>query len=166
MSEGRILFAVSDNRCFVRLEGSIRHTISAGFDAFIGRLCSEIAVDDIVIDLTKATYIDSTNLGLLAKIALCVRDNLAGKATIVSQNEGINSVLHVMGLDGMFAMMEKLETPEEDYRPIPAVRLGAQKRAEVILKAHKALIHINEKNKDVFGNVVRALENELGDSPE
>ena len=71
-----------------------------------------------------------------------------------------------MGFDRVFFLITDAEGLQEGLAPVPDVELSDREKARMILEAHKALINLNEKNKDVFKNVVDALEEELEDFEE
>ena len=87
MEDGKILYARQDRCCFFKLIGEIRQTISSGFDVTISKMLSEGLTETFIIDLRETSYIDSTNLGLLAKIARGAFEKKALKPTIVSGTE-------------------------------------------------------------------------------
>ncbi len=62
MKEGRILCAKEGSTYVLKYIGDIRYTICAPLSDFVTKLCSSDDFDDILIDLTEAESIDSTNL--------------------------------------------------------------------------------------------------------
>ncbi len=158
MNTAHILYARSGHTVIIRLVGDIRYTVSASFKGFLDELFHDPAVQDIAIDLTATTNIDSTNLGLLAKIANHSRQHLHHKSMIASNNRDVNEVLHSVGFDRVFMMAENLDLPAEQLQEIHPEPAGRDELAGVLLDAHKTLMGMNEHNQDMFRDVVSALE--------
>ena len=73
MSEGRILAASHDGAYVLRLVGDVRLTLCATIDDFIDRMFADPDFASIWVDLCEAEGMDSTTLGMLAKLALKVK---------------------------------------------------------------------------------------------
>jgi anti-anti-sigma factor len=160
MSNGRILYTIVDGVCLIRLEGRVTHTLGLGFGSFIDKLFEAGTVDDVVVDLRQTTFIDSTALGLLGKLANGVRSRLDRKVTLVSTDADINLLLTNIGFDDVFIMVRDLTRIEEDLREIPRVEPDQRDRAKVVLEAHRTLMDMNEENRACFRDVVELLEGE------
>lgn len=113
MNEGSFLFAEKDSSYFIRLVGDIKYTVCSGFDKFIDDIFNEANPVDVLIDLTEASYIDSTNLGLLAKIAKLMDARHKRKVTIISTNDDINTILVSVGFDEVFDIIDTLVSVRE-----------------------------------------------------
>jgi len=159
--EGRYFYTRDNGRTFIKLVGSLRYTISYGFDAFIDKLIKEDKFEDVLIDLTETDYIDSTNLGLVAKIGEHVLEKKQKRVTIISTNEDITHVLKSVGFDEFFIIINNPESFRKELYEIPFIKENDIKMAEMILDAHKNLILIAEKNKELFQDVVNLLEEDL-----
>ena len=164
MSDGRILYALQDDACFIRIEGDIRYTESVSFDNFIDRLFDRERPSRVLIDLTAAELIDSTNLGLLAKIAKRLMSLRNDTATIFSTSEDINMLLESIGFDDVFNMVEDEKAPPTDMRELPGAPANRRAQGITMVEAHKELMELNEKNRDVFRNVVHMLEKDLDEN--
>lgn len=161
--DGRVLFAIRNRDYFIRLEGPIRYTISTGFAALIDSIFEKSRVDSVCIDLSDTEYIDSTNLGLLARIANGLRAINGKKVSICKPNESILTVLCSMGFDEVFDL-HKLEPCEKvDFKPVPFCD-GKIDKSRLILDTHKTLMDMNEKNRQEFKNVVEVLEKQVEES--
>lgn len=68
MERGRYFVAEREGITFIRMVGNLKYTGSSGFDMFLDDFLSQ-EYRDVVVDLSDAVFIDSTNLGLLARIA-------------------------------------------------------------------------------------------------
>lgn len=77
MSTGRIQFAEQDGTFVLKFVGEVRLTLCSALDATIERIFTALNFNAIVIDLTETRSIDSTTLGLLAKLSILSRQKSA-----------------------------------------------------------------------------------------
>ena len=161
MTDGKILYAKVDNRYFIKFTGTLRYTISRGLDAFLNKMFEDPALEDVLIDMSEAEYLDSTNLGLLAKIASQTQKRFKRKVTLFSTNPNINFLLDNMGLSKVFIIVDKPDFTAENLQSIPDLHDTEKERALVILEAHRLLMAMNDKNRDTFKNIVELLEKDI-----
>ncbi len=155
MSTGRIQFAEQDGTFVLKFVGEVRLTLCSALDATIERIFTALNFSAIVIDLTETRSIDSTTLGLLAKLSILSRQKVGLLPTVVTTHEDITRLLQSMGFDQVF------------NRPIPCPEcltdLPSQDQSEEVvrvkvLEAHKILMGLNESNREAFHDLVNALE--------
>src|SRR5688572_23714488 len=96
MAEGRVTYAQEDRWHVLRYFGRVDYTVAPAVDRFVQSLFEDGGVRPFLFDLREARLVDSTNLGLLARIADRVRRAEGGKSVIVSSEEDINDVLSSM----------------------------------------------------------------------
>ena len=87
MSTGRIQFAEQDGTFVLKFVGEVRLTLCSALDATIERIFTARNFTAIVIDLTETRSIDSTTLGLLARM----------EATASSTGMGVNGEVGLLG---------------------------------------------------------------------
>ncbi len=155
MSEFNIQAATEDGVCHIRLTGRITFTMSRRFDAFIEDAISQ-ALSDIIIDLRKTEHIDSTMLGLLAKIARRFIAHHHRKPTLLSTREDINILLDNMGFDAAFDICPNTDAVPFYLEDIPLLDRTVP-IPETLLEAHGELIDLDERNADRFGTTVETL---------
>ena len=163
MGEGQILYAKVSNTYVLKFSGDVRYTICAPLSAFIKQLQQQ-EFDDILIDLTETEGIDSTNLGLLARIANLVQERFQRKTTVVSTNANVNRTLETVGFYDVFTIDDQQHPRPVDARDLPLVADQEQEIADAILQAHRTLAELSEANREMFHSVVDALESELAAS--
>src|SRR5690606_41546782 len=115
MTSGRIQFAAAESTFILKFIGDVRLTLCAALDAYIEKIFSSLNFSCIVIDLTETDNIDSTSLGLLAKLSILSRDRVGLLPTLVSTHEDMNRLLQSMGFDQIFNIMA--ETTSTDAEP-------------------------------------------------
>ena len=159
MSVGAIYYAKQGRTYVLKFTGDIRYTMSCSLDQFLERLFEEDDFDEIAIDLTGVTGIDSTNLGLLAKVANQMRRRSPARPSLHSTNPDVNQVLLSMGLEDVFELCF-----DTDCRHCPkTTRLlaigepGKEEMARTMLDAHCVLSDLNEDNRREFRQVVGIL---------
>jgi anti-anti-sigma factor len=164
METGNVFYAKHEDLLVLKFVGEIRYTmgdsyrISASLDSFLDKLFRDQDFKNVLIDLTETESIDSTNLGLLARIARYSLDTLDSRPTIISTNEDINAILDSVGFDRIFTIIHDPEHPEVELQQMPEVEEPDRELAQMLLEAHKNLTALNERNRDMFKNVVELLE--------
>jgi len=161
MDRGKYFFAEKDGITYIKMVGNLKYTTSSGFDHCVDGLM-ERGFHSLVIDLSEATYIDSTNLGLIAKLAGTARDSSEIHVSIISPNEDINEILRSVRFDQLFTIVE--EVPRiESLRELDERERDRKEDLQMLLEAHKALMDAHEENRPQFKDVVELLEKELRD---
>ena len=162
MAEGKYFFAREKKKIFFKLTGNLKYISSGKFDAFLDQLLEEDKdFEDVMIDLSEAEYIDSTNLGFLARIAEFMNDNYCKKVTIYSTNEEINIVLESVGFDEVFVLVKDSSNAFKDVNEISPAEIKERERTLVMLQSHQALMRISDKNIPVFKSCVELLQSSL-----
>lgn len=164
MREARVLYAKHQQTVFLKFTGDIRYTapalhkFSSMMDAFLAKLFAERDFDRVFVDLSEAASIDSTNLGLLVKLALFTEREFGNVPVIYSTNPWVTEILHQTGLNLVFEIIEA-PLPPLSHAPLPESAEGNITEARrVVLEAHQALMELNEQNRAAFREVVETLE--------
>jgi len=154
----KILFARDNGVVIIRLLGDVRYTISATFKEFLETLFHDPQVSNIIVDLSGTSNIDSTNLGLLAKVATHSHKHLHHKSLLVSDNSDVNQLLHSVGFDRVFVLSNHYDMPAAELSELAPEQASREQLAAVLLDAHRTLAGMNETNKAMFADVIRSLE--------
>ncbi len=165
MQAGRILVAEHDGVFVLKFLGDVRVTLCSSLDQFVESMFSQPNFVSVLIDLTETDGIDSTTLGLLAKLSLESKKISGTVPTIVSTNEGITRVLHSMGFEKVF----DIHTEALDAEPEPIADNGTGELQEIhctedevkekVIEAHRVLMSLNAKNAATFNELMQNLEN-------
>ncbi len=162
MEDGKYFFAREGEKVFFKLTGNLKYISSGKFDAFLDKLLEEDRdFKDAMIDLSEAEYIDSTNLGFLARIAEFMNENCFNKVTVFSPNNEINTVLESVGFDEVFVLVKDTSVAFNDVSEVSPEEIKEREKTVMMLEAHKALMRISEKNVPVFKSCVELLEKSL-----
>lgn len=156
----KILFADQDGVQVLKFVGDVRVCLGPTIATFLASIDKHRGVSAIIIDLRETTGIDSTSLGLLAKISLRSQDQFNTFPTIVSTNEDITRILLSMGFDKIFVVDNDTQHGCEQLGELPAKIVPDNVLREQVLDAHKTLMALNENNLLAFKDLVAALEQE------
>jgi len=158
MDNGNILHASHDNIHVLRFIGDIRYPLSPSLDRFLENIFASSRPAGFVINLTETDSIDSTNLGLLARLAKRMKTLDTRRITIVSNRADINSVLNSMALDEIFDIVEDASPEAAAAREVPLQDVDRETLTRTLIDAHRALMDLSEHNREIFQDVVTALE--------
>lgn len=161
MDTGAVFYGKQDHTYILKFVGDIRYTLGYSLDTFLNRLFEKKDFDDILIDLTETTAIDSTSLGLLAKVANFMRDRFDKKTTIISSNEDVNQVLDSVDFYEVFTICEECRADVGGAKQLPISQAPQEEMAKTLLDAHNVLSELSEDNRIRFKDVVEALKEEL-----
>lgn len=154
--DGRVLYAEHEGTCVLRFQGPIRYTMAPSVDAFLNELLARRAPRTICADLSEIDSIDSTGIGLLAKIAIAQRRAGESKPLLFSPKRDINEVLSSVCLDDAFQLVD--HAPDADALATLAVtEPSEQALRRTILEAHRLLSTLSESNRAMFKDVVEGL---------
>ncbi len=158
MQEGRILAASHGGTYVIRMVGDVRLTLCTTIDDYFQRMFDDPAFVSVWVDLCDAEGIDSTTLGLLAKLALTVKKKFGFEPAIYSSDPGINRLLKSMGFQRLFKLHEEICTTPEQISEIPIVDGSEQAVKEKVIEAHRVLMDISDENRARFKDLMAALE--------
>jgi anti-anti-sigma factor len=158
MREGKILAASKDGAYVIRLIGDVRLTLCTTIDEYFQRMYEDPAFASVWVDLCEAEGIDSTSLGLLAKLALTVKEKFGFMPVIYSCDSGINRLLKSMGFQRLFELHEEACGSQDDGYEIPMVEGSEQAVKEKIVDAHRVLMNLSDENRARFQDLMTVLE--------
>lgn len=157
------MYAVHQGTYVLKLIGEIRVPICATLDGFIETIFQDSQLHSVLIDLSETHVIDSTALGLLAKIAIQSSKRLNQKPCIISTRPDVSRILDSMGFDQVFNVIHEAPVKNPQMSEVPARSCSQGDACEKVLEAHRILMELNEKNRETFRDVVAALESDRMD---
>lgn len=157
MSSGKIRFAEQDGSFVLKCIGDVRLNYCAVLNETIEQ---KLAGDfrSVIIDLTDVTSIDSTTLGLLAKLSILSRRNFGILPTLASTNPDITLQLQAMGFAGVFNLVQTPAPCPECLTDLPEQPQSQEVVRERVLEAHRILMELNDSNREEFRDLVSILE--------
>jgi anti-anti-sigma factor len=158
MREGRILAASHNGAYVIRLEGDVRLTLCTTIDDYFQQMFADPAFASVWVDLCDAEGLDSTTLGLLAKLALNVDQRFGFQPAIYSCDAGINRLLRSMGFQRLFELREEVCGDPDEAVAIPVVEGSEAAVKDKVIEAHKVLMGLSAENRARFKDLLSVLE--------
>lgn len=164
MSEdGSVFYARQGDTWVLRFQGDIRYTMAHAVDVFIDDLLKRGNPVRICADLNATTSIDSTGIGLLAKLSNGMRAAGRDLPIVFSANPEVVETLRNVCLDEVCTIVAGAPEAVAENE-IPATTPDERELARTIVSAHCMLCDLCDKNRAAFGGVIEAFERELGPS--
>ncbi len=159
MSDGKIQFAEYNETFVLKCVGDVRLTFCSALNETIEKILKTNSFKSIVIDLTEVISIDSTTLGLLAKLSILSKRKFGMLPTLASTNPDVSRVLDSMGFNQVFNVVHTPAPCRECLDDLPEQDQSEAVVKERVLEAHQILMSLNQSNRDAFRDLVSALEN-------
>lgn len=176
MESGKILISGSDGNYLIKLLGYVRLTLCTSLNLYIDGIfkayqgASGVAPrtvgrpHNVLIDLYDTEGLDSTTLGLLAKLAIHCQREFKLKPLLFCANPGIIRELEVMAIDSYFQLVTGpcKESCDESsaLQELPRTDADADVVRDQVLDAHKLLVELNPACERDFIDLIRTLEQE------
>lgn len=160
MSTGKILFADKDGVFVLKFTGDVRVSFGPTITSVLERVCKSREFNTVIVDLTETTGIDSTALGLLAKVSIQTQKIFGDVPTLVSANEDITRLLFSMGFEKIFHIINEQPDACNGLGEIPLDHISEPEMRKQVLEAHRVLMDLNENNRNLFNDLVEALQEE------
>lgn len=158
MSSGGIWVAHLDGIYVVRFTGDVRLNLCVSFDDFIATMFAQKDLAAVVFDLREADGIDSTTLGLIAKIARGAQERKLGNPVAVTGNGSMVRLLESMGFEDILQIVDDTEIPSGQLRALREEVHDERKVLDKVLEAHRILAELNYPNKNRFRELIESLE--------
>ncbi len=160
MSSGHIFVAEQAGIYVIRLVGDVRLTLCVSFDQFIASMFAEDSLHAVVFDLREAEGIDSTTLGLMAKISIGARQRGLNPPVVVVNDPSLRRLLISMGFEDILNLVKETYVPDGDpVLALPEVIEDESAVQQRVLEAHQILMQMNQPNKIKFKELVETLQN-------
>ena len=156
--KGRVQGASHQGAYMLRFEGDVRLTLSASIDDYFQKMCEDPDFSSVMFDLSRAEGLDSTTLGIMAKLALKIKKQFDFSPAIYSSQPGITRLLQSMGFNKLFDLRDTDDGDSDLTRDIPTVSSSQDTMRDKVLEAHRTLMELSDENKVKFANLVTTLE--------
>jgi anti-anti-sigma factor len=162
VNSGKILVADSMGDYLLKLSGDVRVTLCGTLNRHIEMIFGSKDVKQVVVDMLDADCLDSTTLGLLAKLGLHCRKNYGINIQVFCENASILRTLECMSFDEIFDIFQDVPDIKE-HSHLHNIRIEKSDIEDVrlqVLEAHKLLIELSPGNSREFTDLIRALESD------
>lgn len=161
MSSGRIEYASLDGTHIFKIIGEVRAYGCLSLDHLLNKVEQQTKIVGAVVDLTETTFIDSTVLGILAKLGLKLRQRHQIKPFMFSTNPDITTLANSMGLNQIFDIVTCCnQNPKICTTVLQDEQCDQSELLKIVLDAHRTLMQLNEQNKNMFEPLVNQLQKE------
>lgn len=161
MQSGQIMVGAHEGIYVIKLAGDVRLNLCTSFDSFIDNMFAYGDFRDVVFDLQDAEGVDSTTLGLMAKIAIRALDRGCHKPMVLAADAGIRHLLDAMGFESLMDFSGRPQKVPARTRPLKCETPDECSAREMVLEAHRVLMSLNEHNAETFRDLVHTLESEM-----
>lgn len=156
---GKVLAAAYDGLYELKFVGDVRLALSAALDGYIKGMFADPQFKSVLVDLSEADGIDSTSLGVLAKLSVQASDRFSYQPTLVSTRADITRILNTMGFDDLFNIIDSPLERTSQLAELPCLPLaGEDELRGQVIDAHRTLMSMNARNRETFKDLVAALE--------
>lgn len=153
-------YAVINGTYVIKLLGDVRVPICTSLENFIdNHLKHDESLRAVLIDLTATEAIDSTALGLLARIAVFLQERELGRPVLLCIDPDIERILMSMGFNQVFRILHTKAVLNSNLDDVPSDDLSEDAVTRRVIEAHRTLMSLNEANQHTFRSLVDALEN-------
>ena len=160
MSTGHVEYASLNGTHIFKLIGEVRAQSCISLDKLLGKIEQQANVIGAIVDLTKTTFIDSTVLGILAKLGLKLKQAHHIQAVMLSTNPDITTLANSMGLGQVFVILDYCGDPNVCTLKLMEEHVTHQNMLTTVLDAHQTLMKLNENNQNMFEPLVKPLQKE------
>ena len=163
MVSGKIQFAESEGTYVLKLIGEVRLTLCSSLETFLTMMFNEPGFKSVIIDLSETDTIDSTSLGMLAKLSIQAKKRFNLVPVLVSPRPDITRILMSMGFERIFVIVQEKDSSSNQYMNELGCEVGSEQSTQAqVLDAHRVLMSLNEDNRKAFNDLVKQLERHGG----
>ncbi len=163
--KGRILTARLDDVEYINFIGVVRYSDCSGLEAYIDQLFQSPAhVTEIAINLENAEMLDSTALGLLAKISIEFKKATERQPVIFVKKGELAHILRRVCFDQVFHIMTNQHNKTElttdhdlNFVELATVDVGEKEVLDSVIMAHKSLAEISVNNEHYYTDISKVL---------
>jgi len=158
LSTGKILVSDKDGNYLIKFSGDVRVNLCGSLNHHMAAIFGSTDVQHVVIDMLEADCVDSTTLGLIAKLALHCRKEYNINMQLFCQNPSILRTLDCMSFDEIIDICQEVTDIDADLHAIETVNSDIDEVRRQVLEAHKLLTQLSPDSSKEFTDLIRALE--------
>jgi len=162
-SSSRILVAEEKGIYLIKLVGDVRVVLCCCLNDYIETIFSKGDAKEVIVDLMDATGVDSTTLGLLAKLAIYAKREFSLKPKVFCHHDEIFKTLELMGFDDVFDIIDGEPPTSNELKDLKEGVMDLDLYRRNVLDAHKVLVELNPKSRNDFMDLIHTLESQLLD---
>ena len=160
MSAGKILVSDEEGNYLLKFIGDVRVTLCGSLNRHMETIFGSRDVKNVIVDMLEAEGLDSTTLGLMAKLGLYCRKEYGVNVQVFCQNPSILRTLDCMGFEEIFDIIQEVPNINATLHKIESVSPEVDEIRRQVVEAHKLLMQLNPDNSKEFTDLIRALESD------
>jgi len=155
---GSILAASVEGIEYIKLNGIVRYSHCGGLEGHIDQLFAKGHLDAIVIDLEEADIIDSTALGLLARIAIEFKKVSENRPVIFLKKGELDKIIKRVCFDQVFDLVyDKNRQEGGDFKELVSNAQNEEQILRRVVEAHRSLAELSKENENLYRDITQAL---------
>lgn len=156
---GYIKYAEHSGAYVLKLVGDVRLDLCTTLDVFIQSMFSADDFVSVMIDLCEAEGLDSTTLGLLAKISIESQKQGFEKPVLFCNNPDLLRLLESMSFSDVFTIQTTLFQDVSELDSLPECVGDECQVRDKVIEAHRILANLSRENELKFKDLLNALNN-------
>jgi anti-anti-sigma factor len=160
----RVRYGRSEDAIVLVLEGRVHYAFATPLRALFDELSDRLDHETLLVDLRALEAIDSTGMGLLARLGRSALEH-GRRGALVCPKDDVAICLRSAAFDELFVFLEQWPASESARLgdiPIGETEWAPHELGHVMLEAHRDLAALSERNRQNFADVISALEAACG----
>jgi anti-anti-sigma regulatory factor len=156
--EGNVYAARVDAIEYIKFTGTVRYSHCAGLESHINKLFDKRDFDEIAIDMMETEILDSTALGLLARISIEMKKYTELRAVILIPENELLQILKRLCFDQVFNIVSSRPSQENvEFEELAYESQDERVVLQRVIEAHKNLASMADSNESLFHEITQAL---------
>ncbi len=157
MAKCRISYTSSESVFVIKLKGKVCFNSGSTLDHLIEHHVKPGDHTYFILDLSNTEHLDSTVIGLFTLIHDISITRTGRIPAIVAGPGYVYEQLMEIGINRLFSIIHPPLTYDSDFTEVEEHTYPREKLRSLILSSHQNLMEINERNRERFRDVIRAL---------
>lgn len=143
---------------YIKFTGTVRYSHCVGLESHIEQIFHDKDFNEIVIDLEDAEILDSTALGLLARIAIKLKNYTEQKSVIFVHPGELANILERVCFDKVFNIVtDKSYDQQGQLKELVNQPQSEQQVLSRVIEAHKNLVHLSQNSDKFYRDITHIL---------
>lgn len=156
---GSIHAASIDGIKYIKFIGTVRYSHCGGLESYIDKIFIDPAdIDAIVVDLEDAEILDSTALGLLARVAIEFRKSSDSRPIIFLKQSELHNIIKRVCFDQVFELVfDDPKVAASEMTELVDANQDEHKTLKRVVEAHRYLAKINKENEQLYTDITSVI---------
>lgn len=156
--DGEIFAARVEDIEYIKFRGIVRYSHCGGLESHIDQLFERRDFSEIVIDLEDAEILDSTALGLLARLAIELKKHSDQKPVIFLHQGELSNILSRVCFDQVFNIIfEDKYSVKGEYKELLNYPEDEKQVLQRVIDAHRNLAELDKGNEELYRDITSIL---------